>query len=95
MNWSTKYNQCLSLGTINIKHIAKGLCTACYYKSIEDKHKNPVLKRGTVSKNIDQAVLKMLYIEESKSISDIAQILSCSRQFIHKKMKEYKIEGEN
>ena len=93
MSWASKYNKCLSCGTTERRHIAKGLCTTCYYKSIEDKHKNPVLKRGTVSKKIDRAVLKMLYIEQSKSISDIAEILSCSRQFIHKKMKEYKIEG--
>jgi hypothetical protein len=95
MPWSSKYENCLSCGTTKRKHIAKGLCTTCYYKSIEDKHKNPVLKRGTVSKKLDNAVLEMLYIQQSKSISDIAKILSCSRQFINKKMKEYNIEGRS
>ena len=41
--------------------------------------------------HIDEAVLKKLYIEEGKSITEIAEILSCSYFTIFKRCKEYKI----
>lgn len=95
MAWSIAYEKCQFCGTTIRKHLAKGLCITCYYKSIEKNHRNPRCKRGSVSEKIDKTSLERMYINESKSLSDIAKILSCSRQFIYKKLKEYEIHGRS
>lgn len=92
MSWSTKYERCISCGTTETKHIAKGLCINCYNRRNELVYKNSGVKRGTLVKKLNKEVLERLYSLEKKSLADIADIFSCSRQYIKKKMTQLGIE---
>lgn len=89
--WSLKFEKCVKCGTKETRHAARGLCVNCYAKDIEEKHKSHVRKRRVASKMMTRRYLIGKYIEESMSLSDIARECSCTRQYVYKKMKEYKI----
>ena len=52
------------------------------------------VKRGRPTKatNPSESQLKKLYTKESRSIREIAEIIGCSKDMIHRTLKEYKIE---
>ena len=51
-------------------------------------------KKGkpAIGKRPEKAELKKLYIEESKSIREIAEILGCSKDMVYRSLEEYQIE---
>lgn len=51
-------------------------------------------RRGkpSIGEKPSKIVLKKLYIKESKSIRDIADILGCSKDMVYRALKEYDIE---
>lgn len=51
-------------------------------------------KRGkpTIGKRPEKTELKKLYVKESKSIREIAEILGCSKDMVYRALHEYKIE---
>ncbi len=51
-------------------------------------------KRGkpAIGNMPEKTKLKKLYISESKSIREIAEILSCSKDMVFRSLEEYKIE---
>jgi predicted DNA-binding protein YlxM (UPF0122 family) len=91
--WATNFDKCIVCGTIKIRHASKGLCRRCYQASIESKHKkHNKLPEISVTILTKEFLLKE-YIENSKSLSDLAKECGCSRQFVYKKLKEYGIPG--
>lgn len=40
MKWARKYGQCISCGTVEKQHMAKGLCVYCYAKQYNSDPKN-------------------------------------------------------
>ena len=52
------------------------------------------VKRGrpTKANKPSESQLKKLYIKESRSIREIAEILGCSKDMVHRTLKEHKIE---
>lgn len=89
--WSTKYKYCQSCGTTEYIHIARGLCKKCYNKDIENRHRPNERIRGKASKELSKKKLESLYIKKQLSMSEIAKLNNCSRQYVHKKLKEFKI----
>ncbi len=51
-------------------------------------------KKGkpAIGKRPEKAELKKLYVKESKSIREIAEILGCSKDMIYRSLREYDIE---
>ena len=51
-------------------------------------------KKGklVIGKRPEKAELKKLYVKESKSIREIAEILGCSKDMIYRSLREYDIE---
>ncbi len=51
-------------------------------------------KRGkpAIGKRPEKAELKKFYVEESKSIREIGDILGCSKDMVYRALKEYGIE---
>ena len=52
------------------------------------------VKRGKppIGKKPSKAELKKLYIKESKSIREVAEILGCTKDMIYRALKEYGFE---
>ena len=48
--------------------------------------------RPSVGKRPDKKKLKRLYIEESKSIREVAEVLGSSKDMVYRCLKEYGIE---
>jgi len=89
--WARKHNKCIKCGTTQEKHLSRGLCVKCYHKDIESRHKKVTRQRGIAAKKLTKEYLINQYFKEKKSLSDIAEESSCSRQFVYKKMLEYGI----
>lgn len=89
--WARKYTKCIKCGTINKKHISRGLCGSCYQKDIERRYKKGTSQRGIAAKKLTKEYLVNQYFKEKKSLIDIAKMSNCSRQFVYKKMLEYAI----
>lgn len=89
--WARKYKKCTKCSTTIIKHLSRGLCVKCYNKEVENKHKQHIRKRGIAAKQLTKEYLVNQYFKEKLSLSDIAEVSSCSRQFVYKKMLEYAI----
>lgn len=89
--WSRKHKCCVNCGTTARKHLGRGLCERCYQRSIEKQHKPKDRERGKAGKILTKSFLQTEYHENNRSLSDIASHASCSRQYVHKKLKEYGI----
>ena len=91
--WSRKYDRCIRCETTDSAHMARGLCAKCYDQNNALKHtKHRVDKsRGDSSKILTREYLHEHYLNQSKSLSDIAKECNCTRQYVHKQMKLYGI----
>jgi len=90
-SWSHKHDNCVMCGTTEEAHKARGLCVYCYDRDIEKKQKSHKRKRGIASKILTKEYLIKLYLIDQRSLNDIAKECCCTRQFVYKKMKEFKI----
>ena len=89
--WSRKFERCVSCGSNERKHLGRGLCKLCYQKTIENEHKPENRKRRSAGKQLTKDFLITEYVKGEKSLSEVAAIASCSRQYVYKRMKEYGI----
>ena len=89
--WARKYKKCKICGTTKEKHLGRGLCARCYNIDTEKKHKHEFRHRGLAHKYLTKSYIIEQYIKKKKSLSEIAKLCSCSRQYVHKKMREYHI----
>jgi len=91
--WSKIHSQCVRCGETVQPHIARGLCVRCYDKNIAAENtKHRVAKTYGESSNIlTEIYLKEHYVNQQKSLNDIARECNCTRQYVHKKMKEFNI----
>ena len=89
--WAKLFENCIKCGTTERNHRARGLCDKCYDQTYENKLKTYDRTRGIAGKVLTEEYLKEEYVSKKKSLSDIAISCSCSRQFVHKKMLEFKI----
>jgi len=71
--WARKHTKCIQCGTINKKHISRGLCVSCYQKDIESRHKGETKQRGIAAKKLTKEYLVNQNYKEKKSLSDIAK----------------------
>lgn len=92
--WALHYSQCIKCGSSDKPHIARGLCKNCYDQNIETRHKdiNRIQKYGSSSQILTAKYLIENYVEQNKSLSDIAKETNCTRQYVHKKLKEHYIQ---
>lgn len=74
------------------KHLAHGLCVSCYTTATEKRQKSHITRRiGTRLPNlITKEELAQRY-QSGQSLSDIARHYNCTRQYIHKLMRQYRI----
>jgi uncharacterized protein YdbL (DUF1318 family)/DNA-binding XRE family transcriptional regulator len=94
IKWSRFFSECKTCGTNQIKHKARGLCSICYDRENEEKHKNNIPlfnKRGAVGNKLSKEYLIKEYIENEKSLIDIAKECNCTRQNVYKKILKYQI----
>jgi predicted DNA-binding protein YlxM (UPF0122 family) len=91
--WARNHNQCIKCGSSDKPHVSRGLCKSCYDKDIEGRHKDNgrIQSYGESSKLLTVEYLTENYINKNKSLADIAKETNCSRQYIHKKLKEHYI----
>lgn len=89
--WSLKHKRCLRCGTINVKHVARGLCVSCYNKFLYNRHKGKRIARGLASKKLTEEYLINKYIKKKKSLRDIAKECNCTHSYVYKKIVEYNI----
>lgn len=91
--WSLHHSKCVKCGSSEKRHIARGLCKNCYDKDIEKRHKDNdrIRNYGGSSKILTTEYLVENYINQNKSLADIAKETNCTRQYIHKKLKSYSI----
>lgn len=91
--WAARYQHCIRCGCSDKPHIARGLCRNCYDKYTENRHKDieRIKKYGGSSQILTMEYLIDNYLRQQKSLSDIARETNCSRQYVHKKIKEYRI----
>lgn len=83
------HNQCIECGSSDRPHISRGLCKSCYDKDIEKRHKDNkrIQKYGGSSQLLTTEYIIENYINQKKSLADIAKETNCSRQYVHKKLK--------
>lgn len=91
--WAVKYDRCVKCGTADKRHAGRGLCSSCYDKNIELRHKdeNRIRKYGGSSSILTPEYLLESYVEKEKSLGEIAKESMCSRQYVYKRMKACKI----
>jgi DNA-binding XRE family transcriptional regulator len=93
--WSRKHDRCVLCGKAELRHVARGLCTSCYSKDIQEKHHGTNLERrkgrACRSGEPDAEKLREYYWEKGMSMSDIARKFHVTRQAIHLLMKKYDI----
>ena len=91
--WAIEYDRCIKCGTADTYHVARGLCSSCYDKNIESRHKdeNRIRKYGGSSSILTPEYLLENYVEKEKSLGEIAKESMCSRQYVYKRMKSCKI----
>ncbi|MFH1673726.1 MAG: helix-turn-helix transcriptional regulator [Pseudomonadota bacterium] len=84
--WSQKYDQCTKCGTTLTRHVSRGFCKNCYDRYIEGRHKdvNRLRKYGGSSSLLTKEYLLENYVNNQKSLGDIAKEANCSRQYVHK-----------
>ena len=93
--WSNQHEKCVKCGTTEKKHTAHGLCRTCYDYFNENRQKAHSRTYGIAGKRITKGYLVREYIIKKKSLTDIAKECFCTRQFIKKKMNEFKIPSRN
>ena len=89
--WSRNYNKCINCGTVDIKHLARGLCRRCYWRESEQRHTSKNGQIGFASQKLTKEFLEEEYINKQRSFSEIAKDVGCKRQYICIKMAEYGI----
>lgn len=89
--WAKHYDRCVKCGTVNIRHLARGFCSRCYYRATEDRHKSRERKKGLASKILTKQFLEEEYLHKEHSLSEIARSASCTRQYVLLKMSKYGI----
>ena len=90
--WSRKFKKCISCGTTEIRHIAKGLCRKCYTLNTEARHKeHQRYKRGIADSFLTKEKLYELYVEKGMSLTDIGKLAGCTRVNVHYKLKKFGI----
>ena len=93
--WSRKHKRCIRCGTLNVKHVARGLCVSCYNKFLHRRHRGKRTTRGLASKKLTKENLVSEYIGKKKSLRDIAKECNCTSQYVYKKMIEYDVPLRN
>jgi lambda repressor-like predicted transcriptional regulator len=95
--WSSKYDRCINCGEEIDKHVARGLCVSCYNQKLNNKFKNfkSIKEKRLLKKVLTKEYLVEEYLVKEKSLADIANELSYSRQGILKKMKSYGIQSRD
>jgi DNA invertase Pin-like site-specific DNA recombinase len=48
-------------------------------------------RRPSINKKPSKAELRRIYVRESKSIREVAEILGCSKDVVYRSLKEYRI----
>jgi len=89
--WSQKHSCCQQCGTTETRHVARGLCSACYYRRAAKRRRGSPQPRGSASSKLSRAFLEKAYLERRQSLEDIARECGCSRQYVHKRLNEYGI----
>jgi LAGLIDADG-like domain len=89
--WAKLYDSCQSCGTEETRHAGKGLCASCYNAATEKRQKSHITRRiGTRLANpITKEELEQRYLS-GQSLNDIARHYNCTRQYIHKLMRQYR-----
>jgi TPR repeat protein len=90
--WAIGYDKCKSCGTVEFKHVAKGLCTPCYSAAAETRLKSHITrKRGRpLLISITKENLQQKY-DSGLSLTDIARQYNCTRQYVHKLLRRYSL----
>ena len=89
--WARKHEQCIECETVEISHVARGLCVKCYNDFIQKRHSGVKKKGEWFAKKLNSELLFELYWDQSKSTSDIAKTIGITRQAVSLKMKNWKI----
>jgi hypothetical protein len=90
--WAVGFVKCISCGIAVNKHRARGLCASCYNAASEVRTKSHITRRRGESLPTQIAAEDLINKYQSGlSLADIARQYNCTRQFIHKLMRRYKI----
>lgn len=54
---------------------------------------NHIKSKSSKRVKLNKSLLKKLYLKESRSIRNIAELLGCSKDKVYRALKEYKIES--
>lgn len=94
--WAVGYEKCTSCGRAENKHRARGLCASCYDAASEIRTKSHITRRRgeSLPTQITAEDLRQKY-QSGLSLADIARQHNCTRQYIHKLMRHYKIVRRN
>ena len=88
----------MKCGGTESRHVGRGLCQVCYRLDNEQRHKTHISRKRKYRRDespILPSNLQREYVEDEMSLSDLARRYNCTRQYIHKLLKRYKIERRN
>jgi hypothetical protein len=89
--WAKNYERCIKCGTVDIRHLARGLCTRCYYRATDDRHKGNPAGRRPRSGILTKQYLEEEYLKKKRSTSDIAKTTGFDRHTILNWLSTYAI----
>lgn len=92
--WSLKHEKCVKCGQTVFRHIARGLCLKCYETDTAKRNRGiKKLRReyGFATETMTYEYLVAEYVNNQKSLGDIAKECDCSRQMVYKKLKQFSI----
>ena len=87
--WSLKYDYCVSCKTTERSHKARGFCYKCYDSKKEFDHRGVRKKRGDATAKLTREFLRTRYIDEQRSLGEIAKECGCTRQLVCIRMKDH------
>ena len=97
MPWAKQHDKCLKCGTTEFRHSGRGLCMRCYNFDSELRRKAHIhpktFRRRMAPISFDD--LQRGYFDESMSTTDLARRYNCTRQYIHKLLRQHGIVRRN
>jgi hypothetical protein len=88
--WSTNHASCVGCGSIDQKHVARGLCKTCYQRENAMENNEYIRqKRGVADDFLTKEKLHDLYFNSFLSFGEISKIANTSRANISYKFKKY------
>jgi hypothetical protein len=95
VKWARDYDRCVYCGGNEVKHRAQGLCATCYERESHVRNKGYRLDGQSLRRELTEEYLRQEYLNNKRSMIDIAKEIGCTRQAIYNALKKFSIASRS